>query len=191
MGVKMGRTKAKFRRTSSRKVERVPKQNSSAGRGWIAALVLPSLLAGFLLLVPLSLAAQTATGPPVNPPTETLENPGSPITGLLERPEKPTVDQNFALWTGMTVALTIADIELTQHCLHKHRCREGNPLLTGSRPRAYAIGLGTAAGFSYLGYRLKKKEELGESTFLRWWYPQLMLGVGHGGGIVGGFRLSW
>ena len=45
----------------------------------------------------------------------------------------------FWLLTGATIATTVADIELTQHCIHRATCREANPLLLSGRKRAYAV----------------------------------------------------
>ena len=124
---------------------------------------LVSMLVGLLLLLP-NLAAQT-------PSWET----------------KPrTADQNFWLWTGVAVGLTVADIELTQHCIHSGRCQEGNPLIpTTSRSKLYPLQLGLTAAHSYLGYRLKKKGNK------RWWLPQFSLSASHGVGVAFGMRFVW
>ncbi len=124
---------------------------------------LVSMLVGLLLLLP-NLAAQT-------PSWET----------------KPrTADQKFWLWTGVAVGLTLALIELTQHCIHRGRCPEGNPLIpTTSRGKLYPIQMGLTAVNSYLGYRLKKKGNK------RWWLPQLSLSVSHGVGVAFGMRIVW
>jgi hypothetical protein len=84
------------------------------------------------------------------------------------------------------VGLTVADIELTQHCIHSGRCQEGNPLIpTTSRGKLYPIQMGLTAVNSYLGYRLKKKGNK------RWWLPQLSLSVSHGVGVTFGMRFVW
>ncbi len=91
-------------------------------------------------------------------------------------------DGKFVATTALLVALTIADIELTQHCLHKNTCHEGNPRLPTSRAKVYPMQLGLTAGVSYLGYRLKKN---GEKL---WWLPQVSVASAHGVGVTFGFR---
>lgn len=122
-----------------------------------------SLLVGMLLLCP-DLAAQTASW-------ET---------------KSKTADRNFWLLTGVSVAMTVADIEFTQHCLHKHTCHEGNPLIpTADRTKLYPFQLGVTAAQSYLAYRLKEK------GLKMWWLPQVSLSVSHGVGVAFGVRFVW
>lgn len=150
-------------------------------KAWLLRLSVPAtagVLASVLLLLPPNLAAQAAEA-------------DQSTSNTIETATVRTADRNFWLWTGISVGLTIADIELTQHCIHKGRCREGNPLLSGSRPQAYAIGMGITAGFSYLGYRLKKRQQQGKNSFLPWWYPQFALSAGHGVGVAVGLRFAW
>ncbi len=94
-----------------------------------------------------------------------------------------TADRNFWLLTGLSVAMTVADIELTQHCIHKGTCHEGNPLVpTTNRAKLYPFQLGVTAAQSYFAYRLKKKGAK------RWWLPQFSLSVSHGVGVAFGVR---
>lgn len=51
---------------------------------------------------------------------------------------------------AVNLAATVADIEGTQACLHRHSCTEGNPLL-GSKP-SRARSYGTAIPFDLVGY---------------------------------------
>ena len=96
-----------------------------------------------------------------------------------------TADRNFWLWTGVAVGLTVADIELTQHCIYKGVCREGNPMMpTTSRAKLYPLQFGITAAHSYLAYRLKKKGTK------RWWLPQFSLSVSHGVGVAFGVRFA-
>lgn len=97
-----------------------------------------------------------------------------------------TADRNFWLLTGVSVGLTVADIELTQHCIHKGMCHEGNPLVpTTSRAKLYPLQFGLTAAQSYLAYRLKKKGAKG------WWLPQFSLSASHGVGVAFGLRFVW
>ncbi len=87
--------------------------------------------------------------------------------------------------TAATIATTVADIELTQHCIQAGTCHEANPLLLSGRKRAYAIALPIAVGISYLGHRLHK-----DGTKY-WWVPQAAVIAGHGVGIGFGLRFVW
>ena len=87
--------------------------------------------------------------------------------------------------TAATIATTIADIELTQHCIHAGTCREANPLLPSGRKRVYAISLPIAVGVSYLGHRWHK------DGYKYWWVPQAAVIAGHGVGIGFGLRFVW
>ncbi len=121
-----------------------------------------SLLVGLLFLSP-NIAAQT-------PSWET----------------KPrTADQNFWLWTSVAVGLTVADIELTHHCIHKGACREANPLVPlTSRAKLYGLQFGITAANSYLAYRLKRKGRK------RWWLPLFSLSAAHGVGVALGVHFA-
>ena len=93
---------------------------------------------------------------------------------------------SFWLLTGATVATTVADIELTQHCIRMGTCHEGNPLYPRlSHKQIYAVQLPIAIGVSYLGYRWHKDK------FKYWWVPQAAVVAGHGAGIGFGLRFVW
>jgi len=91
----------------------------------------------------------------------------------------------FWLLTATTIVTTVADIELTQHCIHAGTCREGNLLVPTDRKKVYAIQLPLAIGISYLGYRWHKDD------FKYWWVPQAAVIAGHGVGIGMGLRFVW
>ena len=92
----------------------------------------------------------------------------------------------YWLLTGVAVGLTVADIELTQHCLHQGTCHEGNPLVpTTNRAMLYPLQLGLTAAQSYLAYRLKRK---GSKA---WWVPQFSLSASHAVGVGFGLRFVW
>ncbi len=87
--------------------------------------------------------------------------------------------------TGATVVTTVADIELTQHCIRAGTCQEGNPLLPSDRKKVYAIQLPITIGVSYIGHRWHKDK------FKYWWVPQAAVIAGHGVGIGFGLRFVW
>ncbi len=92
---------------------------------------------------------------------------------------------SFWSLTAATIATTVADVELTQHCIRARACREGNPLLPTDRKKVYAIQIPLSVGLSYLGYRLRK------DGFRYWWVPQVALISAHGTGIGFGLRFVW
>jgi len=47
---------------------------------------------------------------------------------------------------GLHLSVAIFDVEMTQHCIAVHHCREGNPLM----PSSLAGELGV--GFALVGY---------------------------------------
>ena len=92
----------------------------------------------------------------------------------------------YWLLTGVAVGLTVADIELTQHCLHQGTCHEGNPLVpTTNQAKLYPLQFGLTVVQSYLAYRLKKK---GSKA---WWLPQFSLSASHAVGVGFGLRFVW
>jgi hypothetical protein len=91
----------------------------------------------------------------------------------------------FWLLAGATIASTVADVELTQHCIRAGTCQEGNPLLPTDRKKVYAIQIPLAVGVTYLGHRLYQRG----SKY--WWVPQAAVVAGHGVGIGFGLRFVW
>ena len=80
------------------------------------------------------------------------------------------------------MAITVADIELTQHCLKHEMCREGNPLMSVKRKVVYPVSLGIAAAASYAGWKMRER---GNS---KWWIPQVSLIVTHSVGTGIGLK---
>ena len=86
---------------------------------------------------------------------------------------KPVIDTKFIAMSAVSMALTIADIERTQHCLRRSSCVELDPLLPRSRAGMYAVNIPVNAGLMYLSYRLKAS---GRKT---WWIAPLSISAGH------------
>jgi len=71
----------------------------------------------------------------------------------------------------------VADIELTQHCLANHTCREANPLMPTSRAGAYALDFSLVGFAAYASHRLHKQHN-------RWWWTSPAAGIAaHGAGV--------
>ena len=91
-------------------------------------------------------------------------------------------------WTALTIAsfsLMVADVELTQSCLRRQLCREGNPLVPTGRAKIYAMQIPITAGIAYLSWRWRK----GGRRY--WWMPQVGISAAHGVGISYGLRFQW
>ncbi len=102
----------------------------------------------------------------------------------LAQPKRRVLDKKFWLAVGTVVALTVADVELTQHCIHNRTCREGNPLLGQSRGRAYAVNTAILVPMAIVSYHLKKGQDMNrrKKGDIPWWVPQAVKGSSH---IVG------
>jgi hypothetical protein len=88
----------------------------------------------------------------------------SPVLAIATPPvSTKVIDSKFAALGALVFALTAADVELTQHCLHAKTCYEMNPTLPNSRWGQYAVNTATNLGVMYFSYRRKKSEKWG------WW----------------------
>ncbi len=91
----------------------------------------------------------------------------------------------YWILTGIVFAATVADVELTQHCLARGTCHEGNPLVPTGRGKMYAVQLPITAAVSYLGWQLRR----GKARY--WWVPQVGVTTAHGVGVGFGLRFVW
>ncbi len=119
-----------------------------------------------------SVAACAADNPPAAP--SSLVKPSTTFAQTeLDRPPR-VVDRKFVLAMAIGTGLTIADIEVTQHCLQNHTCYELNPLIPRSRAGMYAANIPLNAAAYYLSYRLKS------SGRKSWWIAPLGIIGAHG-----------
>ena len=102
------------------------------------------------------------------------------LLALLLLPASLAAQELPVALTVTSILTTVADVELTQRCLQRGECREGNPLLPTKRWKVYAVQVPLTLGLNYLAYRWKKKRV--------WWVPQVSLIVGHGVGVSFGLR---
>jgi len=96
-----------------------------------------------------------------------------------------TADRNFWALTAAAGAVTVFDVELTQHYLQSAPWhRERNPIFgpQPSRARMYSIVAGENLLAGYLAYRLKKSSH--RRLRRLWWVPQTVVIAGHGAGIA-------
>jgi len=100
-----------------------------------------------------------------------------PAPAMAPTPESRPVPKSFWLLSAGTYATAAADYEVTHACIVQGTCREANPLLGSSRPRAYAVGFGVATLTNYLSYRMLK------SGSPHWYLPQIVNAGSHGIGL--------
>jgi hypothetical protein len=114
---------------------------------------------------------------------------------LSETHHYKTADKSFWLLTAAAYGTDVAEVEITQSCLHSGRCTgELNPLLGTHRAQAYAVSMAATTLTTYLSYRWKRRSErtIAAGSGPRpgaWWIPQLAIIGGHGVGIGVTFAL--
>jgi hypothetical protein len=91
-------------------------------------------------------------------------------------------DWKFWLANGAHAGAAVADVEITQHCIANHTCREGNPLMPSSRAGAYGVAMGMVLFEGYMGHSIRKQG--GKA----WWVCPMMGVSAHGVGI--GFTVT-
>lgn len=67
-----------------------------------------------------------------------------------------TLNSNYFLLNGLSLGMAVFDVEMTQHCIATHQCREGNPLMPSSQAGALSMNLAIVGYGSFVSYRLKK-----------------------------------
>jgi len=91
-------------------------------------------------------------------------------------------DSKFFLINSLHLGMAALDVELTQHCIASHQCREGNPLMPSSQAGQLSISIGYVALGSCASYWLKKRKSP------HWWLPPAAGITGHAAGIATGLR---
>jgi hypothetical protein len=95
-----------------------------------------------------------------------------------------TVDKKFLILFGMTAALTVTDIELTQRCMRAGTCHEAN-FLCGTNPtraRMYGINIPILGGQAIFSAWLKRRHPERNG----WMISPIADSVAHGVGSVSG-----
>lgn len=109
--------------------------------------------------------------------------PASSSAGFTRTPpvrSTRTFDAKYVWLNGFQFSLAFADVETTQHCIDKHTCREGNPLMPSSQAGRISVSLGFAAVTAVASYRLKKHRSKG------WWAAPAVSIAGHAVGLASG-----
>lgn len=90
---------------------------------------------------------------------------------------KKVFDKKFALLAGLAAGLTVADFELTQHCLQRRTCVEADPLMPTSRAGMYVTNIPLNAVLFWWSYRRKQDGKR------LWWLAPLMVVGSHAAGV--------
>ena len=89
-----------------------------------------------------------------------------------ERPAR-VMDRKFVAMSVALMAVTVSDLERTQHCLALGTCTELNPMLPHSRAGMYAVNVPINAGTMYLAYKMKA------AGWKMWWVAPALNIAGH------------
>jgi hypothetical protein len=71
--------------------------------------------------------------------------------------DRGVADRNYFAVTGAMFGASVANAELTLHCLNKHASCNDVPSSLQSRAALYGIGIPADLGIAYLTYHMKKK----------------------------------
>lgn len=74
------------------------------------------------------------------------------------------------------------DVEMTQHCIAVHKCREANPVMPSSQAGQLSVNFALVAFQGWSSYWLKKHHSSG------WWIPLVAGTVVHSVGVATGFE---
>ncbi len=131
-----------------------------------------------------SRAADTPSALPNSVPVANGMAPAVPAIAVpMAAPPRPKVlDKKYWFLTSLAVGLTVADVELTQRCLHHGTCRELNPLLPHSHAGMYLANVPVTGALFYWSYRRKARGQR------LWWLPTLIDAGAHGGGAADNTR---
>jgi hypothetical protein len=111
-----------------------------------------------------------------------------PSDGLLPAPPvAPTrpriLDRSYLLLNGVHLAMALVDVEMTQHCMAEHKCREGNPIMPSSQAGQISVSLGFVTYTAVVGYWMKKHN-------MRIWWMAPTVGIAaHTAGAAASFKL--
>jgi hypothetical protein len=99
-------------------------------------------------------------------------------------PIKPRIiDRRYLLLSGVHLGMAVFDVEMTQHCIAEHKCREGNPIMPSSQVGQFGVSLGSVAVTAVGSYWSKKHH-----TKI-WWIGPAAGIAAHTAGVATGFAL--
>jgi hypothetical protein len=151
------------------------------------------VIAGFVLVLALAAHAQQVAPVLLNAsgPELTLPEPPRPVLAAAIAPAPPepappkVIDRKFVSLAALVFGLTVADVELTQHCLNAGTCYELNPTLPRSHWGQYAVNSATNAAVMYFAYRRRASGKWG------WWVAPVVDIGAHSVGVGSNLRFAW
>lgn len=145
------------------------------------------------LAVPLLASAQGPAEPDAPSYVRTTTAPPSParivpvvqpVLAPAPAPRPKVLDKKYWFLTSLAVGLTVADVELTQRCLHHGTCRELNPTLPHSHMGMYLANVPVTGALFYWSYRRKARGQR------LWWLPTLIDAGAHAVGAADNLRFK-
>lgn len=110
--------------------------------------------------------------------------PSPAVAFLAPAPaRKKVLDAKFLLLIAAGTGLTIADYELTQHCLARRTCVETDPMLPTSRAGMYGTNLPLNAALYFWSYKRKQHDKR------LWWVAPLVIAASHAVGVGTNLRI--
>lgn len=89
-------------------------------------------------------------------------------------------DRKFLMLNGLHLGMAVFDVEMTQQCIARHKCREGNPLMPSSQAGQLAVD------FAYVAYGTALSHWLRKHKSRLWWLPPTTGIVAHTVGVATG-----
>jgi hypothetical protein len=91
-------------------------------------------------------------------------------------------DSKFFIMNGIHLGMAVFDVEMTQHCIASHRCREANPVMPSSQVGQLSVNFALVAYSSGVSYWLKRRKSK------LWWLPPSAGAAVHSVGVATGFE---
>jgi hypothetical protein len=123
-------------------------------------------------------AALSPDAAPVPEPAVTSWSSYRPVGPVAD---SKTLSANYFLLNGLHLGMALFDVEMTQHCIADHQCKEGNPMMPSSQAGQLAVSFGLFGYASATSYWLKKHHSR------LWWIAPSSGIVAHTAGVATGF----
>jgi hypothetical protein len=93
-----------------------------------------------------------------------------------------TLSPSYFLLNGLHLGMAVFDVEMTQHCIADHHCKEGNPLMPSSQVGQLSVSFGTFGYAAVTSYWLRKRHSR------LWWIAPSTGIAAHSVGVASGFE---
>ncbi len=109
-------------------------------------------------------------------PSAAVERSSSPVYSAPR-----VADRNYFIINGVQAGMGIFDVEMTQHCISAHKCREANPFMPSSQGGQLSVNFAFTAYESLFSYWLKRRHSR------VWWVTPAAGATAHAVGVGTGF----